>query len=365
MKGFVYILINKAFPGLVKIGFTYEKPKDRAKQLSTTGVPHSFKVFGFVEVIDPEGVERLTHSKLKKYRELKKREFFRIKAETALETLEAVSGEFEAREEVSDGVESQRSEELEFHYFMLMKNERRMELNKERSGRKYSDANTEAEKALLNAVSAGNFESVKQHLIAGANVNAVPASMGPNALEIAASLGHKEIVELLINNGANVLLSCPIFYALGGGGKDENIFEIIKIVIAEGASLHAIDLYKEQRMHTRTLLDVAIQHSRWPAAKLLFEKGIKSRELTIEEVKDLLEGKIDTSIRNAIRDGDIKELKRLLTYAHSTSYGWPQSSIVSGTYLDEAMRNSLKPDIVYLLRQFGHKTAEELKAEGE
>ena len=57
--------------------------------------------------------------------------------------------------------------------------------------------------ALVQAVEAGNIEAVKQHIAAGVNVNAKVGNES-TALNFAAYNGHKEIVELLINNGADV-----------------------------------------------------------------------------------------------------------------------------------------------------------------
>ena len=48
----------------------------------------------------------------------------------------------------------------------------------------------------------GNIEAVKQHLAAGTDVNAKLGWMTP--LHLAASEGHKEVVELLIANDADV-----------------------------------------------------------------------------------------------------------------------------------------------------------------
>ena len=50
----------------------------------------------------------------------------------------------------------------------------------------------------------GNIEAVKQHLAAGADVNAKSSSLGHTPLQHAAFGGHKETVELLIANGADV-----------------------------------------------------------------------------------------------------------------------------------------------------------------
>ena len=58
--------------------------------------------------------------------------------------------------------------------------------------------NPEADRALLDAAENGNIEAVKQHLDAGADVNAKDNVLGVTPLHNAALGGHKEIVELLI-----------------------------------------------------------------------------------------------------------------------------------------------------------------------
>ena len=82
-------------PGLIKIGWTNKNPYDRAKQLQSTGVPAPFKVYGYVTVENPQKIEHKIHVTLSKYRKYKSREFFRIKPQIALETLEKISGQYE------------------------------------------------------------------------------------------------------------------------------------------------------------------------------------------------------------------------------------------------------------------------------
>ena len=64
--------------------------------------------------------------------------------------------------------------------------------------------NAEADRALLDAAENGNIAAVKQHLDAGANVNAKDNVLGVTPLHPAALDGHKEITELLIAKGADV-----------------------------------------------------------------------------------------------------------------------------------------------------------------
>ena len=70
--------------------------------------------------------------------------------------------------------------------------------------------NLEAPKAkapdisILVAAYEGNIEAVKQHLAAGTDVNAKSENKGFTPLHMAATGGAKDIVELLIAEGANV-----------------------------------------------------------------------------------------------------------------------------------------------------------------
>jgi len=57
---------------------------------------------------------------------------------------------------------------------------------------------------LHQAVIDGNIEAVKQHIAAGADVNAKDDWSGSTPLHRAATFGYKEIAELLIAKGADV-----------------------------------------------------------------------------------------------------------------------------------------------------------------
>ena len=57
--------------------------------------------------------------------------------------------------------------------------------------------------SIHDAATEGNIEAVKQHLTAGAEVNA-KVNLGWTPLHYAARGGHKEVVELLIAKGADL-----------------------------------------------------------------------------------------------------------------------------------------------------------------
>lgn len=85
--GFVYIMINPAMRGLVKIGLTKRTSKDRTKDLRGTGVPDDFLVVYDELVTDCEFVERRLHARFNDYRYQPNREFFQIPIREAIRGL--------------------------------------------------------------------------------------------------------------------------------------------------------------------------------------------------------------------------------------------------------------------------------------
>lgn len=82
--GWVYVLTNPAFPGLVKIGHTARHPATRAAELSNaTGVPARFAVAWAHQVKDHAALEELTHRRLDACRTNAAREFFRCSVHQA------------------------------------------------------------------------------------------------------------------------------------------------------------------------------------------------------------------------------------------------------------------------------------------
>lgn len=79
MTEFVYILVNQAMPGLVKIGRTGAATvEERMRQLYTTGVALPFECFYAAEVPDAARVEQAIHTAFGDQRLSPNREFFRL-----------------------------------------------------------------------------------------------------------------------------------------------------------------------------------------------------------------------------------------------------------------------------------------------
>jgi len=74
--GTIYFLVNRAMPGLVKVGRTAGAVEQRIKQLSSTGIPQLFQAIATFHVHDAEACEKAVHSALSTYRPNKNREFF-------------------------------------------------------------------------------------------------------------------------------------------------------------------------------------------------------------------------------------------------------------------------------------------------
>lgn len=98
--GYIYILVNPAFPRYVKIGKTTKDPEVRAKQLSSgTGVPAPYDVAWDALVSNCDEVERLVHQRLAYARSRNDREFFAIPLRKAVALLTEIVTPFEYDQE--------------------------------------------------------------------------------------------------------------------------------------------------------------------------------------------------------------------------------------------------------------------------
>ena len=89
--GYVYVMSNKAYPNIYKIGSTYGLPEERAEELTGTGHLHPFKVEISFEIKDAEYYEKKIHKLLDKNRVNKNREFFEIDLPKLRKIIEHIS----------------------------------------------------------------------------------------------------------------------------------------------------------------------------------------------------------------------------------------------------------------------------------
>ena len=140
---------------------------------------------------------------------------------------------------------------------------------------------------LYEAAESGDIEAVKQHLAAGADVNAIDRrgwtplhqadvrkkrSGGWTPLHYAAYGGHKEIAELLIDNNADVSAkdqhrTTPLHYVVAGGHK-----KAAELLIGKGADVNTKDAAG------MTPLDFANIYNHPETADLLRKHGGKTGE---------------------------------------------------------------------------------------
>jgi hypothetical protein len=76
--GFVYVLANRAMPGIYKIGYTDRSPTLRRNELSRgTSVPLEFDLICYAEYDDAKAMEQEVHGLLAHARMSANREFFK------------------------------------------------------------------------------------------------------------------------------------------------------------------------------------------------------------------------------------------------------------------------------------------------
>ena len=109
MNEIVYILINEAMPGYVKIGITNNSLEERIRSLDTTSVPLPFECFYAARVKSARDVEKLIHDAFLDHRVRSSREFFEISPERAVAALKLA--EIENVTPKKDFVESQEDQQ--------------------------------------------------------------------------------------------------------------------------------------------------------------------------------------------------------------------------------------------------------------
>lgn len=101
----IYILINEAMPGYVKIGRT-SNLEQRIRSLDTTSVPLPFECFYACTVRDANFVEKQLHDTFLDHRVRSSREFFEISPERVVSALKIKIGEIENVTPKQDFVEN-------------------------------------------------------------------------------------------------------------------------------------------------------------------------------------------------------------------------------------------------------------------
>lgn len=87
--GFVYVLVNKHIPGMVKIGATRKHPVERARELSAgTGVPSDYELSYYRDFKDCFNAETILHNRFASVRVNNSREFFSITVEVAIRAVD-------------------------------------------------------------------------------------------------------------------------------------------------------------------------------------------------------------------------------------------------------------------------------------
>lgn len=90
MKGWIYIISNKAMPGLLKIGYSMKDPNLRAIELGGSGVPYPYSVEYEILIDDPEQAEKKIHKSLEMNRVRK--EWFRCSLDEAIKAIKVNLG---------------------------------------------------------------------------------------------------------------------------------------------------------------------------------------------------------------------------------------------------------------------------------
>lgn len=92
---YVYVLVNKSMPGMVKIGMTTTNPIKRAREISrATGVPTPWIPVWWLNCYASGILEKRVHEYLSQYRVSKDREMFEVTSTTAQQVIEELGKDF-------------------------------------------------------------------------------------------------------------------------------------------------------------------------------------------------------------------------------------------------------------------------------
>jgi len=92
---YVYVLVNKSMPGMVKIGMTTDTPVKRARDINrATGIPTPWVPVWSLKCYSSYILEQRVHEHLSQYRVAENREMFRIDSVTAQRVIEDLGRDF-------------------------------------------------------------------------------------------------------------------------------------------------------------------------------------------------------------------------------------------------------------------------------
>ena len=139
--------------------------------------------------------------------------------------------------------------------------------------RKHGGKNGTEDYSIHLAAARGNIEAVKQHLAAGADVNAIDDDWGMTPLILAADDAHIKVAELLIANGADLnSKSRSVSMTSLHAAACDNQKEITALLIVKGADINAKD------SNGKTPLNYAEEEKNTDLATLLRKHGGKTSD---------------------------------------------------------------------------------------
>ena len=196
--------------------------------------------------------------------------------------------------------------------------------------------------SILKAAQEGNIEAVKQHLAAGADVNAKDEN-GWTPLNSAAVKGRNQIVKLLIEKGADLNAGTPLIFAATDGHM-----EVVELLIANGADVNA----KTNDQLGGTALHMTSNLGHKKAVELLVAAGADVNAKMLHGMTPLHFATNNKGIAKFLIDKGADVNAKLNDGPHNGS-----------TPLDFAnVPNRGDPEIAAFLRKHGGKTGAELKA---
>lgn len=148
MKGWVYVITNRAMPGLVKVGYSGNDPDLRAAGLNHTGSPHPYLVEYEALVVDPFGIEQRTHKSLSHlhegeyYQKGVGVEWFHCTVEEAISAIKTNAGTAFISESYK-GADRKKTEELHRQKTIEANNKREREAAEKELEKKLSEEESE------------------------------------------------------------------------------------------------------------------------------------------------------------------------------------------------------------------------------